>query len=230
MCNAACLEFAAAHLTRDDVLGKKVIEVGSLDVNGSFRADVEKLGASSYLGVDVMEGPGVDEICDMGDLHGRYGADSFDVIVSTEVLEHVRDWRGGVSNLKRILKPGGVLLLTTRSRGFPYHGYPHDFWRFEVDDMKAIFSDLRVEAIASDPMSPGVFVKARKLLPFTENNLDAYALFSIVNNRRCRSIAGQEILLRRWKYALRVLLSRVLPARAAARIIGAVSRKQRPET
>jgi SAM-dependent methyltransferase len=229
MCNAACLEFGRSHLTRQDVLDKKVIEVGSLDVNGSLRADLERLGSSSYLGVDVAEGPGVDEICDITELENRYGGGSFDVVVSTEVLEHVRDWRRAVVNLKRILKPGGVLLLTTRSKGFPYHGYPHDFWRFEVDDIQAIMSDLVVDSIATDPLSPGVFVKARKPAPFCEKNLDAFPLFSIVNNKRCVSVTEFEILLRRCKYRLRLLLTRILPPRAAARIIGALSSNVRPD-
>ena len=107
-------------------------------------------------------------------------------MICTEVLEHVRNWRVVMSNLKQLLAADGVLLLTTRSFGFPYHAFPYDFWRYEVDDMRVIFSDLMVEDTASDPGKPGVFVKARRPQQFVENDLDGYELYSMVKRRRCR--------------------------------------------
>ncbi len=226
MCNAACIEFGRSHLTRDDVLNKKVIEVGSRDVNGSLRADVEKLGPSSYLGVDVVAGPNVDEICDISELHSRYGSESFDVVISTELLEHVRDWRHAMSNLKKILRPNGVLLLTTRSKGFPYHGYPYDFWRYEVDDIRAIFSDLSIEVIEKDPRSSGVFVKAVKPAVFSERNLDAIDLYSIVTHRHCTDVTGFDVSIRRLRHKIRRLLAHVLPAQVMAGIDRAVTKEE----
>jgi len=193
------------------VLDKKVLEVGSLDVNGSLRHDIERAGAASYLGVDVVPGSGVDEICSINDLCERYVPRVSTFVITTELLEHVRDWRGGISNLKRVLRPNGVLLVTTRSKGFPYHGYPHDFWRYDVEDMKAIFSDLSLEVVERDPLSPGVFVKARRPMAFSENTLDRLALHSVVTNRRCLNVTDFDVLFRRLRHQVRLLLSRVLP-------------------
>ena len=213
MCNAACIEFGRTHLTRDDVLNKRVIEVGSLDVNGSLRGGVEALAPSRYLGVDLEPGPGVDEICNIADLVKRYGRESFDVVLSTEVLEHVRDWRTAISNLKSILSANGVLLITTRSKGFPYHGYPNDFWRYEADDIRTILSDLSIEAIERDPISPGIFVKARRPARFLERNLGAIELYSIVTRRTCRDVSDFDIRVRKAKRWLRQRLPGALRSR-----------------
>lgn len=189
MCNPACLAYGRAHLTEADVRGRRVIEVGSRNVNGSLRAHVTQLAPASYLGVDIEEGPGVDEVCDAEDLVTRYGAASFEVVICTEVLEHVREWRRVVSNLKRLLGPGGVLLITTRSYGFKYHAFPYDFWRYEVDDMNLIFSDMIVEDIESDPSVPGVFLRVRRPDQLVERDLESIELYSMVQRRRCRDLS-----------------------------------------
>lgn len=119
MCNPTVIAFAERLLTVDMIQGRDVLEVGSLDVNGSIRPYVESFNPARYVGVDMRLGPRVDEVVDASSLVQRFGAASFDVVLTTEMLEHVRDWPTVVSNLKRVLRPGGVLLVTTRSIGFP---------------------------------------------------------------------------------------------------------------
>lgn len=139
MCIVECLDFGRENVKVEDVKGKAVIEVGSYDVNGSYRSIVQPLEPDSYIGVDIEKGPGVDQLCDACNLVQHFGMEKFDLLISTEVMEHVNDWRKVISNFKHVLKPNGVLLLTTRSRGFPYHGYPCDFWRYEIEDFQSIF-------------------------------------------------------------------------------------------
>ncbi len=184
MCNSACIEFGRESLTRADVEGKMVIEVGARDVNGTLRPFAEAHQPARYLGVDLEAGNGVDEICNVYDLAKRFGPESFDVVISTEMIEHVQDWRKAFSQIKTILRPGGIVLITTRSIGFPYHDYPFDYWRYELDDMKAIFADMRIESLEPDPLSPGVLIKARKPDEFSEKDLNAHALYSMVTNGR----------------------------------------------
>jgi len=64
-----------------------------------------------------------------------------------------------------VITPGGYLLLTTRSPGFPYHGFPGDYWRFTRDDMSEIIYGLGLDVVTladDDPQTPGVLVFAKK--------------------------------------------------------------------
>jgi SAM-dependent methyltransferase len=201
VCNQTGIDFGTRMLTADLVAGRDVIDVGALDVNGSLRPVVEPLAPARYLGVDLEMGPGVDEIVAAEDLVARYGPESFDVVITTEMVEHTREWRTVVSNLKRVLRPGGHLLLTTRSPGFPYHAYPYDFWRYEPDDLRAIFADLEILTIERDAASPGVFMLARRPEAFTERPADV-ALFSIITGRRSRNVSSLRVRLFRLRYVL----------------------------
>lgn len=211
MCNPACIDFGRRVLAPGEVSGRDVIEVGSMNVNGSLRADVEAMGPRSYVGVDLGEGPGVDVVCPAQDLVARFGRESFDLVICTEMLEHVREWRLAVSNLKNLLRPGGVLLVTTRSRGFPYHEFPFDFWRYEAEDVRRIFSDLELEAVEPDTFMPGIFFKARRPAAFRETTTGDVRLWSIVAARRCLRVTDLDIALFRVRYPIERLLKAIVP-------------------
>ena len=92
-------------------------------------------------------------------------------------------------------------MVTTRSYGCPYHGHPYDFWRYEIDDMKRIFSDCIIEKLEKDPLS-GVFAKMRKPQNFVVRDLSDYKLYSILLNQRVREIHEKDIQ----RYTKRLIL------------------------
>lgn len=180
-----------------------------MDVNGTPRQVVEPFEPTRYVGVDIVEGPGVDEVVGVGQLVNHFGPESFDVVISTEMLEHVEDWRDAVNNLKAVLAPGGTLVLTTRSPGFMYHGHPWDFWRFSVDDMRGIFDDMAV-TVEDDPLEPGVFVAARRGVDFAPRDLSGVRVTSVFTNRRHAETPkrAQQWFYRR-RYAMKRLRQRL---------------------
>jgi SAM-dependent methyltransferase len=147
----------------------------------------------------MIEGQSVDVICKAEDLIKKFGKNSFDVVISTEALEHARDWKKFISNIKNICKPKGIILVTTRSRGFGYHGYPYDFWRYELDDMRHIFSDFEILSLEKDIIGPGVLIKVRKPNKFTENDLSDYKLYSIISNKKKTEITDSDLKSFRFK-------------------------------
>ena len=91
----------------------------------------------------IESGKFVDKVISAEKLLDYFGSESFDIVISTETLEHILDWRTVINNMKEVLKPNGYIYITTVERGFPLHSYPYDFWRYEFDDMKRYSAILR---------------------------------------------------------------------------------------
>lgn len=99
----------------DAFRSKKVLEVGSLDINGTVRDFFE---GCEYVGVDVGEGPGVDVVAKGEDLD--YPDRSFDVSISCECFEHNPAWRETFVNMHRMSSK--MVIFTCASEGRPEHG------------------------------------------------------------------------------------------------------------
>jgi hypothetical protein len=95
----------------------------------------------------------------------------------------VFDWKIVVYNLKRIVKPGGITIITTRFYGSIYHGNPFDFWRYEPGDMRRIFADFVIQYLRYGDENIGVWLKAKKPNGWQPSNLD-YALYSIAVGKK----------------------------------------------
>jgi SAM-dependent methyltransferase len=176
--NSTCLAFVKRVLSTLGAAGTaRVLEVGACDYNGSARATFAGLQVDRYVGVDLIERSGEDLVCSVHDLHAQFNPGSFDLVVAMELMEHVDDWRSAIRQLKEVTREGGATILSTRSRGFPYHGFPFDFWRFELEDCRRIFADWDI-----DP-EPGVLLKARQA-GRPSADLSGIALYSILCGRR----------------------------------------------
>jgi SAM-dependent methyltransferase len=162
--HASVLAWFRTSVTRGEIEGRRVLEVGSFNVNGSVRPIVTAHHPAEYRGVDAAPGDGVDQVLDCTGLVDEFGPGSWDVVISTEMLEHVEDWRASIRSLFQVMAPGGLLIVTTRSPGFPYHPFPGDFWRFTLAAVDRMVRNARLEVleISEDPEAPGVFLKARK--------------------------------------------------------------------
>jgi len=165
VCNAWCNTFVADSLP-DWPQAPEVLEVGSRNVNGSARAFCAPR-SSRYVGCDLEAGDGVDVIADATRLTAVFPPESFDVAITTEMMEHVPDWPSAWAELMAVLRPGGLLILSTRSPGFPLHSYPGDFWRFTADDIRGILEGvgdilhLDDDATMGYPCGIGVVVRKR---------------------------------------------------------------------
>lgn len=109
--------FKTFHLWREDRKDFDVLEIGSLDINGSIKSIFLPF-SKSYLGLDVQDGPGVDLVADAT----KYDAfNTYDIIVCCEVFEHLEQWKEVVYNSYDNLKDGGFFVGTCAGEGRPPH-------------------------------------------------------------------------------------------------------------
>jgi len=94
MCSVAVIEFFVEDVKPEEFRDKRVLEVGSGYVNGSVRPLIERfMRPKEYIGIDIELGKYVDIVLPAEELVEYFGSESFDVVLSTETLEHVKDWR-----------------------------------------------------------------------------------------------------------------------------------------
>jgi len=92
--------------------------------------------AAEYVGIDAVPGPYVDVV---GSIEALPFADrSFDVVLCTQVLEHVEDPLGAVAEIWRVLDASGVTFLSTHGV-FLYHPDPGDYWRWTWAGLERLF-------------------------------------------------------------------------------------------
>lgn len=111
-----------------------ILEIGSMDVNGSLRQFAPD--GSSYIGVDIEHGNGVDITVDPG-RPLPFGDNEFDLILASSVFEHDSAFWQTFLDLARVLREGGYLYINVPSNG-AVHRYPEDCWRFYPDSGRAL--------------------------------------------------------------------------------------------
>lgn len=99
----------------DYFICKNVLEVGSLNINGSIREFFEQC---TYVGIDLGEGRDVDVVARGEDL--TYPDNSFDVVASCECFEHNPEWVATLKNMIRMCS--GLVFFSCATTGRAEHG------------------------------------------------------------------------------------------------------------
>lgn len=95
---------------------RSVLDVGSLDINGNNRG---LFTCCNYTGVDIVAGKNVDIVCY---IHEYKNKTKYNVVISTEMLEHDIHWEKSIIKMYDLLLPDGLLLITCATTGRKEHG------------------------------------------------------------------------------------------------------------
>jgi len=115
---------------------KKVLDVGSYSVNGSYR---ELFNSSNieYVGLDIVEGPNVDIVVEDNYCWDSLEDESFDYIISGQAFEHIEFPWLTIKEIYKKLKTGGIVCIAAPNGG-PEHKHPYDCYRYFADGLRAL--------------------------------------------------------------------------------------------
>lgn len=127
---------------KDYVEGKGIktaLEIGSRARSGVNNRDTYLPKDITFTGVDVLEGNGVDVVCDAHELSKHVPHDNYELVYSLNVFEHLlMPWKV-VLELNKVMKKGGVVMIFTH-HAFPLHDLPWDYYRFSDNAWYSLFN------------------------------------------------------------------------------------------
>jgi len=118
-----------------------IYEFGSHQVPGQEGfADLHPIFPDmEYVGSDMREGVGVDRVLNLH--HIDLPDESVGTVLCLDTLEHVEYPRRAMEEIRRILKPDGLVVISS-VMNFPIHDYPNDYWRFTPEAFNILLQDF----------------------------------------------------------------------------------------
>ncbi len=121
----------------------RILEIGSLNVNGGLRDHAPR--NATYIGLDVAAGAGVDHVVSWRD-DWPVDDDSIDLVVASSAFEHDPAFWLTFLAMCRKARPGGYIYISSPANG-KIHRHPHDCWRFYPDAGLALQDWARQQGI-----------------------------------------------------------------------------------
>lgn len=182
-------------------INESIYEFGSLRVDGQNElADLRPLFPNKkYVGADMRSGLGVDVILNLHSIH--LSDESVGAVLILDTLEHVEYPHKAISEAYRILKPDGILIISS-VMNFPIHDYPNDFWRFTPEAFKSllgIFDTYFVDYIGNEKFPHTIIGIGFKSQPV--NGVGKFY----------ESWYNYSMLLKQNKYDWRIIIEMIIP-------------------
>lgn len=127
-----------------------VLDAGAGD--GRYRAE---MAHTRYVGIDLTVGdPRADysQLDVLGDLTQLpFQTDTFDAVLCTQVLEHVREPKTVLREMNRVMRPGGRLFLSA-PQSWHQHQKPFDYYRYTSFGLRYLLEQAGLTVDSVRPM------------------------------------------------------------------------------
>ncbi len=123
-----------------------IYEFGSYQVEGQEDyADLRAMfPGKPFVGCDMRPGLGVDRVEDVTDV--QLPDETAGTILCIETFEHVFEVRRAFDEVYRLLKPGGMFIITS-PLNFRIHAYPDDYWRMTPSCLRRLMSPYEAKVV-----------------------------------------------------------------------------------
>ncbi|MDG1906697.1 MAG: methyltransferase domain-containing protein [Arenicella sp.] len=129
--------FFADYVVDSDI--KTALEIGSRARSGVNNRDTYLPKDIEFTGIDVLDGEGVDVVCDAHQLSEHLESNKYDLVYSLNVFEHLlMPWKV-VLELNKVMKKGGIVMIFTH-HAYPLHDLPWDYFRFSDNAWYSMFN------------------------------------------------------------------------------------------
>jgi SAM-dependent methyltransferase len=109
---------------------------------GTISDVLDKIDGLKITSLDINPIRKPDILCDACDMQGKVADNSYDMAILMEVLEHIPTPDRALAEIRRVLKPGGILIGSTPFL-FPIHGAPHDYYRYTTHGLQYLLRDYK---------------------------------------------------------------------------------------
>ncbi len=126
----------------------RVLEIGPDGFPSAYRTAVEHEGRVKVW--DTLDLYRDSRLTFVADSEYRFPIESetYDVVLSGQVIEHVRKTWVWIKGVARVCKTSGTV-ITINPVSWPYHEAPIDCWRAFPEGMKALYEEAELEVLLS---------------------------------------------------------------------------------
>lgn len=145
----------------------RVLDVGA----GSFSRYQDLFKCSEYIKMDAEKSENIDIVGDAENL--PFKSQSFESVVCTQVFEHLKNPQKAADEIARVLKKGGVCLLSVPQVN-ELHGEPDDYFRFTKFGLKEILSRAGLEVYKCNQIGGFFTLRAQLKIRYLINRFNIH--------------------------------------------------------
>ncbi|MDP4266084.1 MAG: methyltransferase domain-containing protein [Bacteroidota bacterium] len=151
------------------VKGKEVLEIGCGE---GYGASILSPYSKKYTGIDKYQTPNTENLKGIEFIQMKvpflkgFNDNTFDVVVSFQVIEHIKQDDIFISEINRVLKPGGIAILTTPNIEMSVTRNPFHIREYKIDPFRKLlstkFDNFDIQGVYGDEFVMDLYQKNKE--------------------------------------------------------------------